>query len=302
MQIPTLKESDIHGAVLINRGKVRDIYDAGENLLFVTTDRISAFDVIMNEPIPGKGIVLTQISKFWFEKTRDIIPNHFLTDKIEEYPEPFRSYGNILRGRSMLVKKANALPVECIVRGYISGSAWKEYRKSGTIHGEPAPSYLEESQRLPGPIFTPSTKAESGHDENISFTKMEEIIGKEISQKLKEYSLQIYQRGVEIAEPKGIIIADTKFEFGLVDNQLILIDEVLTPDSSRFWPKETYAVGKSQPSLDKQYLRDYLETLDWDKSYPPPPLPDKIILNTSQKYQEILQILTGLTIDDVLKS
>lgn len=301
MEIPLVKETSISGAKLINRGKVRDIYDAGEALLFVTTDRISAFDVIMEQPIPGKGIVLTQISKFWFGKTRDIVPNHFITDDVSRYPEPFSEYAEMLRGRSMLVKKANPLPVECIVRGYVAGSAWKEYRQFGTIHGARVPKGLKESDRLPEPIFTPSTKAESGHDENISFRKMADIVGRKLATEVRKLSLKIYHRGTEIAEPKGIIIADTKFEFGLIEGQLILIDEVLTPDSSRFWPKESYRPGKSQPSLDKQYLRDYLETLDWDKNPPPPPLPDEIVRNTSLKYQEILRILTGKGLEKILQ-
>ncbi len=296
-----VKTTDIPGAKLLNRGKVRDIYDAGEFMLIVTTDRISAFDVVMNEPIPYKGIVLNQISKFWFEQTRNIIANHFITDEVKEFPSPFSEHEETLAGRSMLVKKANPFPVECIVRGYLAGSAWKEYREHGTVHGQQMPAGLKNSSRLPEPIFTPSTKAESGHDENISFDQMVAIIGSTYSEKLREVSLKLYQYGAEVARQKGIIIADTKFEFGLLNGEMILIDEVMTPDSSRFWPAKSYKPGKSQPSLDKQYLRDYLETLNWDKTPPPPRLPEDIVENTSRKYLEILQILTGKTIEDILK-
>ncbi|RMH80325.1 MAG: phosphoribosylaminoimidazolesuccinocarboxamide synthase, partial [Calditrichaeota bacterium] len=269
-------------------------------LLIVTSDRISAFDVVMAEGIPAKGIVLTQISRFWFEQTRDIVPNHFVTDRVEAFPDPFRRHPEILRGRAMLVKKAQPLPVECIVRGYLAGSGWKEYRRSGTLHKTPLPAGLQESSRLPEPVFTPSTKAEEGHDENISFEEMQQIIDPALAERIREISLRIYRRGVEIAEQRGIIIADTKFEFGLVGEQLLLIDEALTPDSSRFWPREQYQPGRSQPSYDKQYLRDYLETLDWDKTPPPPPLPPEVVENTSRKYQEILQILTGKTVEQIL--
>ncbi len=296
-----VQQTDIPEARLINRGKVRDIYDAGEYLLIVTTDRISAFDVVMNEGIPNKGIVLSQISKFWFMQTRDIIENHFVTDEVEKFPAPFGKYKDILKGRSMLVKKANPFPVECIVRGYLAGSGWKEYLNSGTVHHIKIAKGLKNSSVLPKPIFTPSTKAESGHDENISFEQMESIIGRKISGELKNASLEIYKLGAKIAKEKGILIADTKFEFGLLDGNIILIDEAMTPDSSRFWPAATYSPGKSQPSLDKQYLRDYLESLPWPKTPPPPRLPDEIIRNTSRKYQEILEILTGKAIQEILK-
>lgn len=297
MSIPNvLLKTDLPGARLRNRGKVRDIYDAGEHLLIVASDRISAFDVVMAEGIPGKGAVLTQISKFWFSLTGDIVPNHFVTDEVEQFPDPFNRYPEQLQGRAMLVKKAQPLPVECIVRGYLAGSGWKEYRKSGTLHKMKLPAGLQEFSRLPEPLFTPSTKAEEGHDENITFEEMLKLVDREIAEAAREKSLQIYRRGVEIAEEKGIIIADTKFEFGLLNGELILIDEALTPDSSRFWPKDQYQPGKSQPSYDKQYLRDYLETLDWDKTPPPPPLPETVIENTSRKYQEILRILTGKTV------
>ncbi|MCB9068794.1 MAG: phosphoribosylaminoimidazolesuccinocarboxamide synthase [Calditrichae bacterium] len=283
-------KTDIPGAKLLNRGKVRDIYDAGDALLFVTTDRISAFDVIMTQGIPMKGIVLTQLSKFWFSQTGDIVANHFITDNIAEYPAPFNQHGELLRGRSMLVKKTQPLPVECVVRGYLAGSGWKEYREFQTLHETPLPAGLLNGSQLPQPLFTPATKAESGHDENISFERMLTIVDQQTAEAVRDYSLQLYAHGAKTAAKKGIILADTKFEFGILDGEIILIDEVMTPDSSRFWPKEFYAPGKSQQSFDKQYLRDYLETLDWDKTPPPPPLPDEIIENTSKKYLEIARI------------
>lgn len=291
-------KTEIPGAKLFNRGKVRDIYEVGDNLLIIASDRISAFDVVMNEGIPGKGMVLTQISKFWFEQTKEIVQNHFITDDVTGFPEPFNQYEKILKGRSMLVKKSKPLPVECIVRGYLAGSGWKEYKKQGTLHGQNLPSDLKESSKLSDPLFTPSTKAEEGHDLNITYDDMMELIGEKLSPQVKETSLKIYKHGLEIADQKGIIIADTKFEFGHSGEQIILIDEVLTPDSSRFWPKELYSPGKSQPSLDKQYVRDFLETLDWDKTPPPPTLPEEVVYNTSKKYQEILEILTGNTLEE----
>ena len=291
-------KTEIPGAKLFNRGKVRDIYDVDDKLLIVASDRISAFDVVMNEGIPGKGIVLTQISKFWFEQTAEITSNHFITDKVSEFPKPFNEYEEVLKGRSMLVRKSIPLPVECIVRGYLAGSGWKEYRNEGTLHKQSLPSGLQESSKLPEPLFTPSTKAEEGHDINITYNDMVELVGKKLSPQIKETSLKIYKRGLEIANQKDIIIADTKFEFGHSGDKIILIDEILTPDSSRFWPKELYSPGKSQPSLDKQYVRDFLETLDWDKAPPPPTLPEEVVHNTSKKYQEILEILTGKTLEE----
>jgi len=291
-------KTEIPDARLFNRGKVRDIYEVENNLLIVASDRISAFDVVMNEGIPGKGIVLTQISKFWFEQTADITSNHFITDQVSEFPEPFNRHEKILKGRSMLVRKSEPLPVECIVRGYLAGSGWKEYRNEGTLHKQELPAGLQESSKLPQPLFTPSTKAEEGHDINITYDDMVRMTGEGVSPQVKEVSINIYKRGLEIADKKGIIIADTKFEFGKFGDGLMLIDEVLTPDSSRFWPKELYEPGKSQPSLDKQYVRDFLETLDWDKTPPPPTLPEKVVYNTSKKYQEILQILTGQTLEE----
>ena len=283
-------KTDIPEAKLLHRGKVRDIYDAGDALLLIATDRISAFDVVMAQGIPMKGVVLTQLSKFWFSKTADIVPNHFISDNIADYPAPFPKYVALLKGRSMLVKKAQPLPVECVVRGYLAGSGWKEYRQSQTLHGMPLPPGLQNGSRLPEPMFTPATKAEEGHDENITFEQMLQLVAPAIAEKVRDISLKLYQRGAKIAAEKGIILADTKFEFGLLDGEIILIDEVMTPDSSRFWPMATYQPGKSQISYDKQYLRDYLETLDWDKTPPPPTLPEEIITNTSKKYLEIAEI------------
>ncbi len=279
---------------LAGRGKVRDIYDLGETLLIVTTDRISAFDVIMNEGIPDKGFVLNQISAFWFRQMEDIIPNHIISTEVKDFPEVCRKYAADLEGRSMLVKKAKPLPVECIVRGYLSGSGWKDYKATGAICGIRLPVGLVESDKLPEPIFTPSTKAELGtHDENISLATMAGTIGENLAERVKEISLALYRRALAWAEPRGIIIADTKFEFGLADGELLLIDEVLTPDSSRFWPMEDYRLGGPQKSFDKQYLRDYLESLDWNKQPPPPPLPPEVLANTRARYVQALKVLTG---------
>ncbi len=280
---------------LVARGKVRDIYDLGHALLIVTTDRISAFDVIMNEGIPDKGYVLTQISAFWFRQMEDIIPNHIISTEIKDFPSECRKYADILEGRSMLVRKAQPLPVECIVRGYISGSGWKDYRKTGAICGITLPTGLVESDKLEEPIFTPSTKADLGeHDENISFDRCVELVGQETAEKIRDVTIAIYKRARDIADDKGIIIADTKFEYGFHNGKLIIIDECMTPDSSRFWPKDGYTPGGPQPSFDKQFLRDYLETLDWGKTSPPPPLPDEIVRKTGEKYLEALVRLTGV--------
>ncbi|TAL18673.1 phosphoribosylaminoimidazolesuccinocarboxamide synthase [bacterium] len=288
----TVFNTDFPGLKMVSRGKVRDIYDLGESLLIVTTDRLSAFDVILPTPIPGKGEVLNNLSLFWFHKTSDIIKNHVITADPAKYPEEARKYADILRGRSMLVKKAKTLPVECIVRGYLSGSGWKEYAKSGTVCGMPLPAGLKESQQLPEPIFTPSTKAEIGlHDENITFERTVEIIGRELAEKVRDAAIAVYKRGAEYALSRGIIIADTKMEFGLLDGELILIDEVMTPDSSRFWRAASYRVGEAQDSLDKQYIRDYLEGLDWDKTDPGPALPPEVVAEASRRYAEILDIL-----------
>lgn len=287
-------QTDFTDMKLAARGKVRDIYDMGETLLIVTTDRISAFDVIMNEGIPDKGYVLTQISAFWFRQIEDIIPNHIISTDLKDFPAPCRNYADILQGRSMLVRKAIPLPAECIVRGYLSGSGWNDYKATGSICGINLPGGLKESDRLPEPIFTPSSKAEIGaHDENISFEQMINLCGRETADKLRETTLGIYARARDIADAKGIIIADTKFEYGMHDGELIIIDECITPDSSRFWPKDGYQPGRPQPSFDKQFLRDYLETLDWGKTAPPPALPDEIVRKTGEKYMEALVRLTG---------
>lgn len=286
--------TDLPDLTLIARGKVRDIYDLGETLLIVTTDRISAFDVIMNEGIPDKGYVLTQISAFWFRQMEDIIPNHIISTDVKDFPAECQQYAEILEGRSMLVKKASPLPVECIVRGYISGSGWKDYKATGAICGIKLPAGLVESDKLEEPIFTPSTKAELGeHDENISFDKCLELVGEELATKIRDVTIAIYKRARDISAGKGIIIADTKFEYGIHNGELIIIDECMTPDSSRFWPMGSYRPGGPQPSFDKQFLRDYLETLDWGKCAPPPPLPEEIVRKTGDKYREALVRLTG---------
>lgn len=290
----TVVTTDLPELTLAARGKVRDIYDLGEALLIVTTDRISAFDVIMNEGIPGKGRVLTQISAWWFNQMADIIPHHLISTDIKDFPAACVNYASILEGRSMLVKKARPLPVECIVRGYLAGSGWKEYRETGAVCGIGLPTGLVESSRLDDPIFTPSTKAELGdHDENIAFERMVELCGAAVAEKARRATLDIYGKAREIADARGIIIADTKFEFGMIGGDLILIDECLTPDSSRFWPKDGYRPGTAQPSFDKQYLRDYLETLDWDKKAPAPRLPEEIVRKTAEKYREALARLTA---------
>ncbi|MGC8768107.1 phosphoribosylaminoimidazolesuccinocarboxamide synthase [Calditerrivibrio sp.] len=285
--------TNLEGLKLIGRGKVRDIYDLGEYLLIVTTDRISAFDVIMPNGIPMKGYVLTQLSKFWFEQTKDIVENHLITTDIDQMPEEVRKHKDILKDRTMMVKKAKPYPIECVVRGYLSGSGWKDYKATGSISGIKLREGMVESEKFDEPIFTPATKEELGkHDENISFERMCEIVGKEIAEKLRELTIKVYKRALEIAEEKGIIIADTKFEFGNYNGNIILIDEVLTPDSSRFWFKKLYQPGKPQESMDKQFLRNYLETLDWNKTAPGPELPPHIVEQTSKRYLEIMEILT----------
>lgn len=277
---------------LVRRGKVRDVYNLGNSLLFVASDRISAFDVIMNEPIPEKGKILTKISKIWFDKTKGIINNHFVSSDLKDFPEVCQKYSEQLEGRSMIVSKCKPLPVECIVRGYVAGSGWKEYCKSSTICGIPIPKGLQEFEKLPEPIFTPSTKADEGHDENIGFEQAIEILGEEIALKVKKASIELYTFAAEYLEKRGIILADTKFEFGITESdEIILIDEALTPDSSRFWLKENYAPGKAQTNFDKQILRDYLESLDWNKQAPAPSLPDDIINGTLAKYQKALEMI-----------
>ncbi|SPQ00735.1 Phosphoribosylaminoimidazole-succinocarboxamide synthase [Candidatus Sulfobium mesophilum] len=286
-------ETNLPDVKLLRRGKVRDVYEVGEHLLIVATDRISAFDVVLPNGIAGKGKVLTQISLHWFDRMKDIIENHIVATEVKDYPALLHKYRDELEGRSMLVKKADPKPVECIVRGYLSGSGWKEYKSRGTVCGIALPAGLLESSRLSEPIFTPSTKAEEGHDVNISFEQMRGIVGDETAEKLKDASLRIYGKARDIAEDKGIIIADTKFEFGLYEGKLILIDEILTPDSSRFWSMKTYEPGKGQDSYDKQIVRDYLLSLDWDQTYPGPALPADIVEKAIERYREIYRIITG---------
>ncbi len=275
------------------RGKVRDVYRADGKLLIVATDRISAFDYILATGIPDKGRVLTQLSIFWFDFLRDLTPTHFLSARVEDYPAAFHRYRDRLEGRSMLVKKAEMVPIECVARGYVSGSGWKEYKQSGSVCGIKLPAGLRESDKLPEPIFTPSTKAETGHDENIPFERTASLVGAELAARLRDLTLAIYKRAAQYAETKGIIIADTKFEFGFVEGQLVLGDEVLTPDSSRFWPAETYKPGGPQFSYDKQYVRDYLESIHWNKQPPAPALPPEVAARTSEKYRQAYGVLTG---------
>ena len=292
-----LMTTEIPGLDLIARGKVRDIYDLDEHLLIVTTDRLSAFDVVMDRGIPGRGKVLTSLSVFWFDFTRDIVPNHLESISLDDMPAEVRNCDQDLDGRTMLVRRGEVLPVECIVRGFLAGSGHKEYLKSGGVCGIDLPAGLEMAGRLPEPIFTPSTKATEGHDENISFARMEKIIGSGRAAKLRDISLDIYGRGREHAEKKGILLADTKFEFAMIGDEIILVDEVMTPDSSRFWDAEEWTPGVSPDSFDKQIVRDYLETLDWDKLPPPPHIPDEVIDKTRGRYETILQRLTGLEND-----
>lgn len=276
---------------MVKRGKVRDIYDLGDYLLLVATDRLSAFDVVLPDPIQNKGKVLTQISLFWFRHMESIVENHIVSADVDEFPEECREYADILKDRSMLVKKSEPLSIECVVRGYISGSGWKSYCKEGTVCGISLPEGLKESDRLPEPLFTPSTKEELGlHDINIDFEEAARRVGRETAEKVREYSLAIYNKGVEIADKLGIIIADTKFEFGVHEGKIILIDEILTPDSSRFWPRATYSPGGSQESYDKQFARDYLLSIEWDKTPPGPILPTEVIRKTSSKYMEALRL------------
>lgn len=294
MASPVITVTEFEKLKLKGRGKVRDIYDLSDRLLIVATDRISAFDVVMPNPIPDKGSVLTQLSKFWFDLTKEIVPNHIISTEVKDFPEVCRPYEEMLKYRSMLVVKTDVLPIECVVRGYLSGSGWEEYKKTGEVCGIPLPKGLLESSKLEEPIFTPATKAEMGvHDENISFEKVEKIAGKTRAKKLRSLSLAVYKKARDFAESRGIIIADTKMEFGLKDKELLLIDELLTPDSSRFWPKDGYRPGGSQKSFDKQFLRDYLLSLKWDKSPPAPPLPEEIIAKTREKYLEAYERLVG---------
>ncbi len=286
-------ETNFEGVNLLKRGKVRDIYEVNDYLLIVATDRVSAFDVVLPTGIPGKGKILTQISLFWFDKVRDIVENHIVSANVEEFPEPLSAYKETLKERSMLVRKAKPLPVECIVRGYLSGSGWKDYQKTGMICGIKLPEGLVESAKLPEPVFTPSTKAEQGHDINISFEETVQILGEETAHKVKELSISIYKKAAQLAEKKGIIIADTKMEFGFFNGKLILIDELLTPDSSRFWSLKNYTAGQPQDSYDKQIVRDYLLSIKWDKKPPAPQLPEDIVNKTAERYKEIFSILTS---------
>ncbi|MFL6588915.1 MAG: phosphoribosylaminoimidazolesuccinocarboxamide synthase [Chthoniobacterales bacterium] len=287
-----LRDLDLPGIPKLRSGKVREVFDLGDTLLFVATDRLSAFDVILPDPIPQKGAVLNQISAFWFRRF-DFVANHLITDNLDKYPANLAPFREQLRGRSMIVRKTKPLPVECVVRGYLAGSGWKEYQQTGTVSGVALPSGLKLASQLTEPIFTPSTKSEAGHDENIDWEKCCAAVGPDIAERVRELSLRIYEAGRQHAAERGIIVADTKFEFGLLGNDLLLIDECLTPDSSRFWPAESYAVGQSPPSFDKQFVRDYLETLDWDKTPPGPKLPQGIIEKTAAKYGDAFERLTG---------
>ena len=292
MQIATQSSIELPGIKKLRSGKVREVFDLGDTLLFVVTDRISAFDVILPDPIPNKGAVLNQISAFWFKRFNDIA-NHLVTADFEEFPKELQKFRDQLAGRSMIVKKTRPLPIECVVRGYLAGSGWKEYQQSQSVCGIKLPANLKQASQLPEPIFTPATKAETGHDENIDMQRCVQILGEELANRVKALSLDIYSRGRDHAAERGIIVADTKFEFGTVDGDLLLIDECLTPDSSRFWPEDEYAVGQSPPSFDKQFVRDYLETLDWDKTPPAPQLPKDVIEKSSAKYLEAFRRLTG---------
>lgn len=294
MTTPQVLETHFEGLKPPKRGKVRDIYDLGDTLLIIATDRISAFDVVLPNAVPEKGRVLTQISIFWFAQTKDIVPNHLISTDTASYSPECRRHASILEGRSMLVKKSKPLPIECIVRGYLTGSGLKEYKATGSVSGITLPPGLTEASRLPEPIFTPSTKAEVGeHDVNIDFNTVVGLVGKTVAEQVRKYALAVYKRACEIAEPKGIIIADTKLEFGIYRDEVILIDEVLTPDSSRFWPQSDYRIGVSQKSFDKQFVRDYLLSLNWNQKPPAPKLPEEVIRKTSEKYLEVLRMLTG---------
>ncbi|MDP2996153.1 MAG: phosphoribosylaminoimidazolesuccinocarboxamide synthase [Bryobacterales bacterium] len=293
MTNPILLETDLPGLAPVVRGKVRDIYRFDDRLLIVATDRISAFDYILATGIPDKGRVLTQLSLFWFDFLKDLTPTHLLSANIDDYPEPLRAHREQLEGRSMLVRRAEMIQVECVARGYLSGSGWKEYRQTGSVCGIRLPAGLKESDKLPEPIFTPAIKAQTGHDENISFERAAELAGADLVAQLRDRTLEIYRRAADYAATRGVLVADTKFEFGFVDGTLVLADEVLTPDSSRFWPAETYQPGGAQPSYDKQYVRDYLESIQWAKQPPAPPLPDEVARQTSEKYKEAYRAITG---------
>ncbi len=291
-------ETDLEGLGNVTRGKVRDVYDLGDSLVMIATDRISAFDVILPDPIPAKGKVLNQTAAFWFDRLSGIVPNHVLATRVEDFPEVLQPYASILRGRTTLARKLEMFPVECVARGYLAGSGWKEYQQHGTVCGIELPAGLRESDRLPEPIFTPATKAVDGHDENIPFSEMQRIVGNELSETLRTLTLELYSTAADYARERDIIIADTKFEFGLHDGSIVLADEILTPDSSRFWPADLYEPGRSQASYDKQFVRDYLETLDWDKTAPGPALPERLVEGTAERYREIFKILTDRELED----
>ncbi len=298
LSAPPLLETSLSGLTLHRRGKVRDVYEVGTDLLIVTTDRISAFDYVLGSGIPDKGKVLTQLSSFWFERMDDLVPHHLLATDVAQFPEPLRRHASVLEGRSMLVRRTEPVPVECVARGYLSGSGWKEYQQTGSVCGVTLPTGLRESDRLPEPIFTPATKADTGHDINISEAEAARLVGAPLIARLKALTLEIYRRGTAHAESKGIIIADTKFEFGLVGagdpaTDVVLIDEVLTPDSSRFWPSAEYEPGHGQPSFDKQFVRDYLEEIRWNKQPPVPSLPDEVVRRTRDKYVEAYRLLSS---------
>ncbi len=288
-----LLQTDLPGVRLLGRGKVRDNYDLGDNLLIVATDRISAFDYILASGVPDKGRVLTQLSIFWFDFLKDLVPTHFISANVDDYPAPLPRYRDQLEGRSMLVKRAAMIDIECVARGYVSGSGWKDYQRTQSICGIPLPAGLRESGELPAPIFTPASKAQSGHDENISFDQAAATVGVELAGRLRDVTLAIYAKASAYAATRGLILADTKFEFGFVDGVLTLADEVLTPDSSRYWPADRYAPGGAQPSYDKQYVRDYLEKIGWNKQPPAPALPEEVAERTSQKYKDAFRLLTG---------
>ena len=296
--LQTLTQTDLPGLPLLARGKVRDLYAVGEALLLIATDRISAFDHVLATGIPGKGRILTQLSLFWFHLLRDVVPNHLITTDVAQYPQALRPYARQLMGRSMLVKRAQMFPVECVVRGYLSGSGWKDYQATGAVCGIPLPAGLRESDKLPQPIFTPASKSMVGeHDENISFADMMARVGAAAAEKLQSLSLVIYERAASYAAQRGVILADTKFEFGVTPDGIVLADEVLTPDSSRYWPADTYAPGGAQPSFDKQFVRDYLEQIQWNKQAPAPALPDAVVEKTQRKYLDAYRLLTGHELD-----
>ena len=291
--MPAVTDTNLPGLKMISRGKVRDIYDLGDRLLLIATDRISAFDVVLPQPVPDKGKVLHQVSLFWFDHFKDVVPNHIAAGRVDDFPPELRAHREVLAGRTALVRKAKMFPIECVARGYLSGSGWKEYQKSGTVCGVKLPAGLKESDKLPEPIFTPSTKAETGHDENIDFERAAGIVGREAATTLRDLTLSLYAKAADFARGKGIIIADTKFEFGVIDGRVALCDEVLTPDSSRFWPADQYKPGGPQPSFDKQFVRDWLESIHWNKQPPAPSLPAEVIEGTRARYVEALRILSG---------